>query len=230
MLHILVVEDSVAGQERVGIRVALVGNDPLARSGLAALLAQEPGILVAAQLTMGEELRGGLIRSRSDVALWDLGVDGKLGLERLRELEPPLPPALALVMDEGSAAELLASGARGVLSREMDRVRIVAALQAIAQHLIVIDENLAWATLRGRSGEEEAPAETLTPREAEVLQLLSRALSNKEIAQRLDHRAHREVPCQFHPRKAGGPESDRGGGEGRPPRTGSDLRRPLPIR
>lgn len=175
--------------------MALVGNDPLARSGLAALLAQEPGILVAAQLTMGEELRGGLIRSRSDVALWDLGVDGKLGLERLRELETPLPPALALVVDEGSAAELLASGARGVLSREMDRVRIVAALQAIAQHLIVIDENLAWATLRGRAGEEEAPGEALTPREAEVLQLLSRALSNKEIGQRLGITEH---TAKFH--------------------------------
>ena len=195
MLHILVVEDSVAEQERLGIRVALVGNDPLARSGLAALLAQEPGILIAAELTMGEELRGGLIRSRPDVALWDLGVDGKLGLERLRDLEPPFPPTLALVADEGAAAELLASGARGVLSREMDRVRIVAALQAIAQHLIVIDENLAWATLRGRAGEEEAPGETLTPRETEVLQLLSRALSNKEIAQRLGITEH---TAKFH--------------------------------
>jgi len=173
----------------------LVGNDPLALSGLAALLAQEPGILVAAELTMGEELRSGLIRSRSDVALWDLGLDGKLGLERLRELEPPLPPTLALVVDEGAAAELLASGARGVLSREMDKVRIVAALQAIAQRLIVIDENLAWATLRGRAGEEEAPGETLTPRETEVLQLLSRALSNKEIAQRLGITEH---TAKFH--------------------------------
>ncbi|HXN41970.1 MAG TPA: response regulator transcription factor, partial [Myxococcaceae bacterium] len=56
-------------------------------------------------------------------------------------------------------------------------------------------ENLAWATLRGRAGEEEAPGETLTPRETEVLQLLSRALSNKEIAQRLGITEH---TAKFH--------------------------------
>jgi DNA-binding NarL/FixJ family response regulator len=192
------------------VRVLLLGDDPLARSALAALLAAEPGLLVAAQGGAGEDGVGGLDTHGADAALWDLGLDAREGLASLRALAGAHLPVLALLGDDKSAAEALAAGARGVLLRETEGRRLGAALRALARGLFVLDDALAPQLLAagrplvfaaavtaaagaGGAGTGHAPpAEALTPRELEVLQLLAQGLPNKLIAQRLgisDHTA-----------------------------------------
>jgi len=147
----------------------VVADDPLARGGLAALLAAQPGVVVAAQLVSAE------------VAAWDLG--GAASDERLPDLERIGIPVLALAPDEERAGEALAAGARGALFRETDGPRLAAALAAVARGLVVVDEALAepWR----RRGAGPAGAETLTPREREVLDLLAQGLSNRRVGERL---------------------------------------------
>src|SRR5215470_659908 len=55
------------------VRVLLIGDDPLARSGLAALLAAEPGIAIVAQSAPGEDAAAAVAEHDPDVILWDLG-------------------------------------------------------------------------------------------------------------------------------------------------------------
>jgi len=93
-------------------------------------------------------------------------------------------PALVLVCDANGAAEALASGARGVLARTAAPRRMHAALHAVAEAEIVIDELFADGLLRHPRTEVEM-IEPLTAREREVLRLLASGLTNKEIAQRL---------------------------------------------
>ena len=92
-------------------------------------------------------------------------------------------PSLALVPDVDAAAEALAAGARGVLvTTDPNDERIPAALDAIAEGLVVIDGDHAEALLRGpRVVGESDLTDPLTDREAEVLDLVAEGLSNREI-------------------------------------------------
>jgi DNA-binding NarL/FixJ family response regulator len=193
----------------MAVRILLVGDDPLARSGLAALLASEPGIAVVAQSAPGEDAAAALagnLQHDPDVILWDLGPRPEIPLDPPGTLGEDGVPLLALVPDEGPAAEALAAGARGVLYRDTGAARLAAALVAVAQGLTVLDEGLADSLLHPQAGlggvggiappsDLDGPVEPLTPREVEVLQLLSQGLSNKLIGVRLGISEH---TAKFH--------------------------------
>lgn len=164
----------------------VVSDDPLARRGLALLLASQEGLTVAGQIGVDDEPDDSG-DGRADAVVWDLGLEVRFGLERLRGADPSAPPAVAIVADEIDARDALAAGARAALSRETDGERLAAALRAVVQGLIVLDDTFAAALLREVPETESPPEllENLTPRESEVLQLLAQGLANKAIAQRL---------------------------------------------
>jgi DNA-binding NarL/FixJ family response regulator len=173
--------------------VLLVGDDPLARGGLAYLLASEPGIVVVAQAEP-ETAAAAVERDDPEAAVWDLGPDPPGWLDRLGDLGESGPPAVALLLDEGAAAEALAAGARGLLFRDVEAGRLAAALRALAGGLLVFDDALLPPLVRPRPAREPVP-EPLTPREMEVLQLLAQGLSNRRIAERLGISEH---TAKFH--------------------------------
>jgi len=183
------------------VRVLLIGDDPLARSGLAALLAAEPGIAIVAQAAPGEDAAAAIAEHDPDVVLWDLGSRPQNPLELPGTPAEEGAPLLALAPDDGPAAEALAAGARGVLYRDAGPRRLVAALEAVARGLVVLDADLAAPLLRPQDvgaaspGELDEPVEPLTPREVEVLQLLAEGLSNKRIGSRLGISEH---TAKFH--------------------------------
>jgi two-component system, NarL family, nitrate/nitrite response regulator NarL len=175
-----------------GLRVLLVGDDPLARGGLAALLAGEAGVTLAGEASSGDELAAAVGSLAPDAALWDLGVApaAARGLERAHELGAL--PFVVLLAQEDLAGDALAAGARGILLRDTEPSRLAAALRAAASGLLVLDADLADWILRRRSDAPEGSVEELTARESEVLALLAQGLTNKVIAQRLgvsDHTA-----------------------------------------
>lgn len=180
------------------LRVLIVADDPLARAGLAALLADQPGCQVIGQVSGDTDLLDALDVHRPEVIVWDLGWDPAsasstspaTGLERLSDLEDEAPPAVALLPDETHATEARIAGARGLLLRDTDAEHLVAALMAVALGLVVLDPSLAAAMLAIREQGTPLMVEELTPRELEVLQLLAEGLPNKIIALRLDISEH----------------------------------------
>jgi DNA-binding NarL/FixJ family response regulator len=162
------------------VRVLVVSQDPLVRSGLASLLAGQPGIVVEGQMSPDElPAEAG----EPEVAVWDAGA-GSSGLEHLDETASRALRVLAVLADEGQAAEALGAGARGVVLRDAGAARLAAAVRAVAEGLMVLDDAAAESVLRPRPA-APATVEHLTPREQEVLQLLAQGLSNKLIAARL---------------------------------------------
>jgi DNA-binding NarL/FixJ family response regulator len=151
-------------------RVLLLGADDLVLGGLARLLDDAEGWLVASSLD-----------STPDAVIVDAEEDRSP--ETLRSLANRYP-VLALASIPARAREALASGARGVVSRRTTGDRLTRALDAILEGLIVIDEDLAEDALRPPA-RPLGSHETLTPRELEVVELLASGLSNKEIADRL---------------------------------------------
>jgi two-component system, NarL family, nitrate/nitrite response regulator NarL len=173
-----------------GLRLLLIGDDPLARSALAALLAEDGELLLVGQATSAEAAP--LPALDPDVTLWDMGLPReKDDAARRGGFDGPL---VALVAAPAQVAEARAAGARGILRRDTDAPRLLAALRAVAAGLVVLDDASSSA-LRPLPREPRGAAEALTPREQEVLQLMASGLSNKEIARRL---AISEHTAKFH--------------------------------
>jgi two-component system nitrate/nitrite response regulator NarL len=173
------------------IRVLIVAEDPLARAGLATLLANQPGCIVAGQVAMDPELANALPVYRPDVIAWDLGSDSSRALERANNIRDLGVPVVALLPDETDAADAWASGARGLLPRTATAENLAAALAAAAQGLAVIDPAIAAALLPAARDQTPAPlTEELTPRELQVLRLMAEGQSNKTIARALGISEH----------------------------------------
>ena len=171
--HFAFTSNAVASHAADALRVVVVSSAPLVRSGLRTIL----GAFDDLDVTEADPTRLRVLNA--DVMICDGTVPDVD--ERLTAADVP---ALVLVCDAAGAAEALASGARGVLARTAAPRRMHAALHAVAEAEIVIDDIFADELLRHPRTEVEM-IEPLTAREREVLRLLASGQTNKEIAQRL---------------------------------------------
>lgn len=172
------------------LRILIVADDPLARTGLATLLANQPGCLVAGQIGGHTELLPALATYRPDVVLWDLGWEPEPTWPDVAELGDLQLPLVALLPDGADAPDAWNAGLSNLLLRDIGPDRLAAALQAAAQELVVIDPELLPLLPPNHSSDLSPLPEPLTPREQEVLQLLAEGLSNKAIARRLEISDH----------------------------------------
>ena len=173
------------------IRVLIVAEDPLARAGLATLLANQPGGVIAGQVALDAELPDAAQLYRPDVIVWDLGSDSTRALERATHIRTLGIPVVALLPDDSDAVDAWASGARALMLRTAPADQLGASVAAVALGLAVIDPAFATALLPvARDQSSNQPIEELTPRELQVLRLMAEGQSNKAIARSLGISEH----------------------------------------
>jgi DNA-binding NarL/FixJ family response regulator len=172
------------------LRILIVAEDPLARAGLDAMLADQPGCAVVGRVGGVDELQSALDVYSPDVLVWDLGWDPAAQIEALSDFQEVGIPIVALVSHEADASAARAAGARGILLRDSDAASLLTAAAAVSAGLVVAD--LALSTAAWPGGAQALPRATvpLTPREVEVLGLLAEGLPNKTIANRLGISEH----------------------------------------
>jgi two-component system nitrate/nitrite response regulator NarL len=174
-------------QMSADLRILIVARNPLARIGLGALLARHPGFDVVGEVSGDVMLTSDVESYHPDVLVWDLDWESVAEpFATLGTVTDP-PPILALLPDAGYAAQAWGAGASGLLLRDADAESLAAAVNAVSQGLAALDRALAMSLFPPPA---PAPAEELTAREREVLQLLAEGLPNKAIAARLTISEH----------------------------------------
>lgn len=171
------------------LRILIIANDPLARTGLATLVSGQPDCTVTGQVAATANLNEAIQVYRPDIVLWDMGTAARADLEPLAQLSRQAV-VVALVGDEEDAARVWPAGVQGLVSRDADAAHIAAALRAASEHLVVIDPPLMASLAPIRNELATLPLEPLSPREQQVLELMAQGRPNKEIARQLGISEH----------------------------------------
>jgi len=179
------------------IRIAIVDDDPMVRTGLGLILGGDPGITIVAEAVDGEDALRVVGEHRPDVILMDIRMPRRDGLSATEAiLATPDPPRI-LVLTTFDADDLvlkaLRAGAAGFLLKDTPPARLVEAVRAVAagqpmlspsvtaQLIAAVAQPELGAAQSARTAAEGKLA-TLTDREVEVAQAIGRGLSNQEIA------------------------------------------------
>lgn len=168
------------------IRVVLADDHPVVRTGLRAILAGDPDLVVEGEVATPDEAFEMAAQLRPDVMLMDLqfGTDqtGADATRRIRAL--PHPPAVLVLTNYDTDRDILGAveaGASGYLLKDAPPEELVAAIRAAAAGETALAPGVAKRLLaRMRS-----PQPSLTTREIEVLDLVAAGATNSDIAARL---------------------------------------------
>jgi len=176
------------------VRVLLVDDQTLFRAGLRTLLATRAEVEVVGEAGDGQEALRVAAETRPDVVLMDLKMPGLDGVAATRRLRVQLPAcrvvALTTFEDDELVFEVLRAGAVGYLLKDAPIARLVEATLAAARGESVLQPSVASKVLAelSRLSSQPGPAPTpsaldrLSERERDVLRLIARGASNKEIA------------------------------------------------
>lgn len=171
-------------------RVALVDDHGLVRAGLKALVQDQPGYEVVAEGGDGCDVEAILEQMKPDILLLDISMKQMSGLEALRRWSARYPNVQILILSMHATPdyvlEALRLGARGYLLKDAAAQELELALRALSRDDSYLSPGIAQAVIQsavvdGRPREAAAPS-ALTPRQTEILRLIARGCSTRDIA------------------------------------------------
>ena len=171
------------------LRLLIVDDHPIVRSGLRHLFETEPGFDVVAEAADGSAAVEAVIRERPDIVLMDLQMPTMGGVEAIRRIRAlPEPPRVLVLTTYDSDAQILAAieaGAAGYLLKDTERDTLFASVRSAARGGSPLAPSVAARLVRHVGGGTAQAVEPLTLRELEVVRLVARGASNREIARDL---------------------------------------------
>jgi DNA-binding NarL/FixJ family response regulator len=179
------------------IRVLIADDQALFRRGLYVVLGTEENIEVIAEAEDGEQAITRAEEMAPDVVLMDVRMPRVNGIEAASRIRETLPSTKILMLtvsdEEDDLYEAIKAGANGYLLKEISVEEVASAIRAVVQGQSLISPSMASKLLnefnslarQAADRREQLPAPVLTARELEVLKLVARGMSNRDVADQL---------------------------------------------
>ncbi len=176
------------------VRVFIADDHELVRFALKALIDDEPGLTVVGEAADGEDTVALVCEAQPDVLLLDMRMPGLGGTEVCRRVRDVCEGVRVLVLtsydDEEELFGVLAAGASGYLLKDSRADNVAQAIRSVADGQVVFDDAIAQRVIAGTTATTDRAAaeeykDLLSEREMEVLRLMAKGMSNKEIARAL---------------------------------------------
>jgi DNA-binding NarL/FixJ family response regulator len=173
--------------------VFIVDDHAILRQGLALLIDREPDLAVCGDAEDASSALRKIEETKPDVALVDISLNGRDGLDLLKDiraLDPNLPVLILSMLDESFYAErALRAGASGYIMKQEATERVLVAIRRILDGEIYVSERMANRMLHqfagGGKGGQLSPIAGLTDRELEVFRLIGEGHGTRQIAEEL---------------------------------------------
>jgi two-component system, NarL family, response regulator DevR len=170
------------------ISVILVDDHQIVRKGLRAILEGNEQFNIVGEAATGKDALALVSDLKPNVVILDLKLNDMLGDEVCRQMVKISPKTAILILtahyDNNLVAACLHAGARGYLLKDAEQINLPEQLVAIVNGYAVLDPRAADA-LASFNYKNQEPIANLSTREREILQLISRGLSNSEISAKI---------------------------------------------
>lgn len=174
-------------------RLLIVDDHPMMRTGLAQLIDSEGDLKVTAEADNAGQAINAVSKQKFDLALVDISLPDKNGLELIKDihsLTPNLPILVVSMHDEMIYAErVLRAGARGYIMKQEGGQKFLQAIRQVLAGQVYVSEKMSARILENLSGSHTgtagSPVRQLSDREFEVFQLIGQGIGTSDIATRL---------------------------------------------
>jgi two-component system response regulator NreC len=197
------------------IRILVADDHGVLRAGLCALLNSEAGLEVVGEAADGHEVLRRVEELQPDVVLLDISMPGLDGIEVTRRLKKAAPGVRVLILtihtDRDILQEAIRAGAAGYVVKMGAAADLINAIHTVAQGDVYIHPMMGPSLEKAPASAhnpDDAGGQLLTPREIEVLHLIARGCTNRQIAEELgisertvrDHRTNVSDKLGLHDR------------------------------
>ncbi len=175
---------------RAKLRVLIVDDHPIFRAGVTQLINQEPDLIVCGEAESCAEALEAIAAGKPDIAVVDIALKGRDGIELTKELKgryPKLPVLVLSMHDESLYAErALRAGARGYIMKQETTDKVLVAIRRILSGGVYVSDSMSARMLHHFIGQRTPAAagtlDKLSDRELQVFRLLGQGHGTRQIA------------------------------------------------
>ncbi|MCD6069271.1 MAG: DNA-binding response regulator [Bacteroidetes bacterium] len=171
------------------VKIMIADDHQMFIDGIKALLKEEQGICITAQALSGQEVIEKLKTETPDIILMDIGMDVQNGIETTEIITKTYPKirviALTMYDDYNRITKMLKAGVKGYVLKNTSKEELISAINAVRSGESYFSKQVANSIIKENTQKTPDPVSLLTKRELQIIKLIAKSMTSKEIADEL---------------------------------------------